>query len=525
MNVLSSLCVLSAILTVGSTGLALDAAVVGIKECDVFCSEELSEKIVTLEAGTEVSVVKYTNTVVQLTTPKGEQGWVRRCALCLPDEYVRRKKASEIPDRVFCVGAETNGSTFLYGGSLSIKNGRYCVESGQGVWLDESAKGREFHIAAHNIQGDPKVMFLYKPGADLAILSVWPTAPNRAEAPSAAASAPAGKPVREPAQTESARGVVPALAYVGDTVVVRTCQGVMIGTVVSGTTSNICFQGAGKKFDTAMMTNLVSYKVIARTKTESAEHVPPEGKKAVEEDRVPHNCLQGAGKIGDSATMTNSVGRKGITWDTTNSTERIGSEETKAARKELIQRQNRSLSDLIDKSPAVQKARQRAVQNTENMRNYYKAAAKLRSEGYEVMDNMTVGGAFLRISFKSRGGLFQQMSVAEILKWPSSDAGAAGSKYQREIVSAESTVVLVNKSNPYSLKVTLVNGSAGKVVYVPADSRTSTKTEPGHYELFMISSAEPEAEYQGDSFSVTKGSSVMITFKAPLGNYNLKRVK
>ena len=84
--------------------------------------------------------------------------------------------------------------------------------------------------------------------------------------------------------------------------------------------------------------------------------------------------------------------------------------------------------------------------------------------------------------------------------------------------------MLVN-NNPYALKVTLVNGGTRKAVDVPAGGSVTAKTQPGRHELFMVSSAEPEAEYQGDSFTVAKGAALTVTFNAASGSYTLRRVK
>jgi len=161
------------IVTAGATGLAADKAVVGIKQCDVFATEELTEKIVTLDAGTEVSVVKQKKATVQVTTQDGKQGWVRLCYLSSPTEYIRRKKDIEVPLRVLCIGAEKGGRTFFYGGTMPIINGNFALEAGQGFWMDESAKGQKFTVASHSIRGDPKVVFLYKADNSIAKLSIW----------------------------------------------------------------------------------------------------------------------------------------------------------------------------------------------------------------------------------------------------------------------------------------------------------------------------------------------------------------
>ena len=76
---------------------AEDKPVIGIQECSLFAAEELKEETATLRAGAEVSVEEERAWAVRVATAEGKKGWVRRCCLCAPAEFNRRKTAGDIP--------------------------------------------------------------------------------------------------------------------------------------------------------------------------------------------------------------------------------------------------------------------------------------------------------------------------------------------------------------------------------------------------------------------------------------------
>ena len=79
----------------------------------------------------------------------------------------------EVPLRVICIGAGKDGRTFLYGGTMPIRNGSFSLEAGQSFWMDESAKGQKFIVASHPLLGDPEILFLYKENDTIAKLPIW----------------------------------------------------------------------------------------------------------------------------------------------------------------------------------------------------------------------------------------------------------------------------------------------------------------------------------------------------------------
>ena len=189
------------VLTTAATTLATENAVVGIKECTIFGSETLKEEVTTLEAGSSVAVGKAKDGVVQVTMKDGKEGWTRQCYLCSSAEHTRRKKDNEVPLRVICIGAEKDGGTFMYGGTMPIRNGSFALEAGQAFWMDQSAKGQEFTVASHPLLGEPKLLFLYKADSTVAKLPIW-----LAEASGDASTSPTGPESRGTAPTPAAPG-------------------------------------------------------------------------------------------------------------------------------------------------------------------------------------------------------------------------------------------------------------------------------------------------------------------------------
>ncbi len=89
-------------------------------------------------------------------------------------------------------------------------------------------------------------------------------------APAASSQNVADGPIRpEPASN------MKRLAQPGDTIVVRTREKVLFSTVVDATETNILFQVEGLTLDTATLTNLVSYSVIAKARPPVPTPIPP----------------------------------------------------------------------------------------------------------------------------------------------------------------------------------------------------------------------------------------------------------
>jgi len=158
------------VLMLSASARAQEKTVVGVSECPSYASEHLEGESATLKAGTQVIIEKDLPWVLQIRTADGKKGWVRRCCLCPDTEFERRKNADEIPNLVICVGAD-KGGTFLYGGSMPIRNNQFVAEDGQAFWMDESAKGKTFTVVSHPLIGDPAILFLYKKGHTIARLS------------------------------------------------------------------------------------------------------------------------------------------------------------------------------------------------------------------------------------------------------------------------------------------------------------------------------------------------------------------
>ena len=155
-----------------------DKAIVGITECNLYGSETVThaDQIGTLVAGTVVTVEARGTSVVRVATGVGTKGWVQCCCLCTPSEFNRRTKTAEVPLRLVCVHADVKGELRV-SGELAIKNNQFVCEGGQGIWMDESAKGKTFNVGSQKLVGDPAVLFLYKDNKEIARLPIWPTSP------------------------------------------------------------------------------------------------------------------------------------------------------------------------------------------------------------------------------------------------------------------------------------------------------------------------------------------------------------
>ena len=146
---------------------------IGIQECSMFATSELKEETATLRVGAEISVVEQGEWAVLVANAEGKEGWVRRCYLCTSSELDRRKNAEEVPARVICIGAEEDGRTFFYGGTMPISKGQFAVDVGQAFWMDQTARGKTFTVGSHPLRGDPDVLFLYRQDGTVAKLPIW----------------------------------------------------------------------------------------------------------------------------------------------------------------------------------------------------------------------------------------------------------------------------------------------------------------------------------------------------------------
>ena len=177
MCVASTTCFLAVALASGAA-FANDGPVVGTEEATLFLTHELENETATLTAGTKVTVEQEREDALQIRTENGKQGWVRRCYLCTPSEFQRRRRADEVPKSVICIRADDQGRTSLYG-TLPVRNGRFVLEAGQAFWMDESARGASFGLNKNRIVGDPEVLFLYTQEDRVARLPIWTSAGGR----------------------------------------------------------------------------------------------------------------------------------------------------------------------------------------------------------------------------------------------------------------------------------------------------------------------------------------------------------
>ena len=151
-------------------------AVVGVKGPVRLASDEASAGAEgTLEEGTQVSVVEVMDLSLRIRTASGQLGTVPRHLMCSQPEYERRRTGGLVPQNVICIA---NGGV-LYGGSLSIQNGRPTALPGDAFWLDTTMQGQEFTIGSQKVVGDPAVLLLMMEGGKLERLQVYPEAGSR----------------------------------------------------------------------------------------------------------------------------------------------------------------------------------------------------------------------------------------------------------------------------------------------------------------------------------------------------------
>ncbi len=150
-----------------------DKPVIGIQACNLFAAQNLKEEAGNLQAGVEVSVEEEQDWAVRVATADGKKGWVRRCCLCTTQEFQRRKRAGEVPTSMICIGADKDRGTYLYGGDLPIRMGKFAVDAGQAFWMDPTARGETFTVGSHHMQGDPSILFLYTKDDRMVNLHIW----------------------------------------------------------------------------------------------------------------------------------------------------------------------------------------------------------------------------------------------------------------------------------------------------------------------------------------------------------------
>jgi hypothetical protein len=85
--------------------------------------------------------------------------------------------------------------------------------------------------------------------------------------------------------------------------------------------------------------------------------------------------------------------------------------------------------------------------------------------------------------------------------------------------------VRIRNPNNFTVEVALRSAGKGKDFTVEPRGSASVSVPDGRYEIFFHYSSEPDALYQGDSFTL-RGNGVEIQLvRVPHGNYGIRRVK
>jgi hypothetical protein len=85
--------------------------------------------------------------------------------------------------------------------------------------------------------------------------------------------------------------------------------------------------------------------------------------------------------------------------------------------------------------------------------------------------------------------------------------------------------VLVENSNPWSVKVGLRGGEKGIDFIAPPGEQGFTVAPPGDYEIYFQHQIEPESLYKGDEFTL-EDNGVKITLREQMGgNFNIRKIK
>ncbi|MGE0605744.1 MAG: Hsp70 family protein [Pirellulales bacterium] len=136
------------------------AVVVGIEQSALYPDPELSGTPTAVTAGTPFMLADLRANVARVTLPDGTGGgWVRRCHLCKPEEYERRKSLGQVPKTVFCIRAAGSGQ-IVYDGEPVLKTGHVVLAAGQALWLDPTMNGLPYETETDKVQGDPNVLLM-----------------------------------------------------------------------------------------------------------------------------------------------------------------------------------------------------------------------------------------------------------------------------------------------------------------------------------------------------------------------------
>jgi len=85
--------------------------------------------------------------------------------------------------------------------------------------------------------------------------------------------------------------------------------------------------------------------------------------------------------------------------------------------------------------------------------------------------------------------------------------------------------IRVRNPNEFAVSVQVRSGNKASNFDVPAYGVSSIKGPDGRYDIYFVYSSQPDALFQGDSFTL-RGNGVEIQIvKVIDGNYNIRRVK
>ncbi len=85
--------------------------------------------------------------------------------------------------------------------------------------------------------------------------------------------------------------------------------------------------------------------------------------------------------------------------------------------------------------------------------------------------------------------------------------------------------VLVENSNPWSVKVGLRGGEKGIDFIAPPGEEAFTVAPPGDYEIYFQHQIDPESLYKGDKFTLEDNGVKITLRKQTGGNYNIRKIK
>jgi hypothetical protein len=153
---------------------ALSVPVVGVKgPVSLFADAKFEKEAGQLETGAPLTVLSTDEDAIRVKTQSGQEGWLRRCFVCSSTELERRKASKQLPESVLFIGSDGSG-IYLYGGSLSISNGRPSIKAGDAFWMDSTMRGKSFNFGGEAIAGDPSVLLLKPESGNMIRLQTWP---------------------------------------------------------------------------------------------------------------------------------------------------------------------------------------------------------------------------------------------------------------------------------------------------------------------------------------------------------------